>query len=266
MSARYTHGHHESVLRSHTQRSAENSAAYLLPHLRPGMTLLDAGCGPGTITADLALRVAPGRVVAVDAATGVLAQAEGHARDRGITTISFQEADVYALPFPGATFDAAHAHQVLQHLADPVAALRELRRVTRPGGVVAVRDVDYASMVWAPLDPRLDRWLALYRAVARRNGGEPDAARHLRAWALAAGFSEVTVTGSSWTWADEEMCAWWGGLWADRATKSDFAPQAVNFGLTTREEMDEIADAFRAWAAAPAAFWSMLHGEVIARV
>src|SRR6188472_2086916 len=64
----YTHGHHESVLRSHEWRTAENSAAYLLPHLQPGMDLLDVGCGPGTITLDLARLVAPGHVVGVDAA------------------------------------------------------------------------------------------------------------------------------------------------------------------------------------------------------
>ena len=73
----YTHGHHESVLRSHTWRTAENSSAYLLPHLRAGQSLLDVGCGPGTITADLALLVAPGEVVGLDAGAEVVAQAAG---------------------------------------------------------------------------------------------------------------------------------------------------------------------------------------------
>jgi ubiquinone/menaquinone biosynthesis C-methylase UbiE len=62
----YTHGHHESVLRSHRWRTVENSAAYLVPFLRPGLDLLDVGCGPGSITQDFATRVAPGRVCGLD--------------------------------------------------------------------------------------------------------------------------------------------------------------------------------------------------------
>ena len=71
----YTHGHHESVLRSHRWRTVENSAAYLIPHLRPGLSLLDVGCGPGTITADFAGRLAPGRVCGIDPSADVVAAA-----------------------------------------------------------------------------------------------------------------------------------------------------------------------------------------------
>src|SRR5947209_9742832 len=112
----YTHGHHESVLRAHTWRTAENSAAYLLPHLRSGLDLLDVGCGPGTITVDLATRVAPGRVVGIDASDDVITQA----RQLEANNVSFAVGDVYALDFPDESFDVVHAHQVLQHLADPV--------------------------------------------------------------------------------------------------------------------------------------------------
>ncbi len=94
---------------------------------------------------------------------------------------------MHALELPAASFDVVHAHQVLQHVADPVAALREMARVTRPGGVVAVRDSDYAAFAWYPRLPGLDRWLALYEDAARANGGEPDAGRRLLAWAHAAG-------------------------------------------------------------------------------
>src|ERR1700761_9243921 len=190
--ATYTHGHHESVLRGHQRRSAEDSAAYLLPYLKPGLSVLDVGCGPGTITADLAALAAPGLVTAVDESADVLDVARAEAGGRDLSTVSFATADVHQLDFPDATFDVVHAHQVLQHVADPVAALREMRRVCAPGGVVAARDGDYSGFTWYPELPGLDRWRELYLAAARANGGEPDAGRRLLAWAHAAGADDVT--------------------------------------------------------------------------
>ena len=149
----YTHGHAESVLRSHRWRTVENSAAYLLPHLRPGVDLLDVGCGPGTITIDLAQRVAPGRVVGIDAAADAIDAARAAAREAGRRNLELATGDVYALDHADDSFDVVHAHQVLQHLADPVAALREMRRVCRPDGVVAARDSIYRAMTWYPASP-----------------------------------------------------------------------------------------------------------------
>src|SRR4051812_18442352 len=142
MDAVYTHGHHESVLRSHRWRTAENSAAYLLPHLAPGRSLLDVGSGPGTITVDLARRVAPGRVTAVEVTAEALELTRAEAAAQGLDTIDYAVADVHDLDRGDDSFDVVHAHQVLQHVADPVRALEEMRRVCRPGGVVAARDSD----------------------------------------------------------------------------------------------------------------------------
>ncbi|MFZ3473866.1 class I SAM-dependent methyltransferase [Streptomyces sp. 4.24] len=262
----YTHGHHESVLRSHRWRTARNSAAYLIGELRPGMAVLDVGCGPGTITADLAELVGPGgRVTAVDAAPDVVEQAAAYAKERGLATIGFATADVHALDFPDHSFDVVHAHQVLQHVGDPVQALREMRRVCRPGGIVAVRDADYAAMTWYPRTPGLEEWLSLYRRVARANGGEPDAGRRLRAWARAAGFTDVTCTATSWCYATEEEAAWWSSLWADRTTASAYAGIATGGGHATEAELAAVAEAWHTWGASPDAWFSVLNGEVIAR-
>lgn len=264
----YTHGHHESVLRSHRRRDAANSAAYLLPHLRPDIALLDVGCGPGTITIDLAARITEGRVVGIDRAEEVVALARETAaadgRDLG-SRLEFRAADCYALPFDDDAFDVVHAHQVLQHLPDPVAALAEMRRVCAPHGIVAARDSDYAGMTWYPRLPELHRWLGLYRATARRNGAEPDAGRQLLAWAHAAGFSEVTPSASAWCFATPEDRQWWGGLWAERITGSAVATQIIDYGFATADELAEIAVAWRAWAADPDAWFAVVHGEVLCR-
>ncbi|MGH9091150.1 MAG: methyltransferase domain-containing protein [Acidimicrobiales bacterium] len=261
----YLHGHHESVLRSHEWRTAENSAGYLLGELRPGMDLLDAGCGPGTVTVDLARRVAPGRVLGVDASAEVVARAAAAATDAGGASVAFAVGDAYALDLDDRSFDVAHAHQLLQHLERPVEALAELRRVLRPGGLLAVRDADYAAFAWSPAHPALDRWLDLYRRLARRAGGEPDAGRHLLGWVQAAGFDEPRATSSTWTFADPASRAWWGGLWADRVLRSAFADRARDQGLAGDHELEAMAGAWRGWAEAPDGWFAVLHGEVLAR-
>ncbi len=261
----YTHGHHESVLRSHQWRTAANSAAYLLPHLTPGMRVLDIGCGPGTITLDLAGHVAPGPVVGIDVVPEPLEVARAEATARGDATTTFALGDVYALDAADGAFDVVHAHQVLQHLSDPVAALREMRRVCRPGGLVAGRDADYAAMTWYPADERLDAWLALYEEIARGNDAEPDAARHLLAWAHTAGFEDVTCSASTWCFASADERAWWGGLWADRVTSSALAEQALARGLATPERLAELSQAWRDWAAHPDGWFAVVNGEILAR-
>jgi 2-polyprenyl-3-methyl-5-hydroxy-6-metoxy-1,4-benzoquinol methylase len=261
----YTHGHAEPVLQSHRWRTAENSAAYLLPSLRPGLDLLDVGCGPGTITVDLAARVAPGRVLGLDVSPDPLAEAQTAAAAAGVA-VEFEVGDVYALEIEDGSFDVVHAHQVLQHLTDPVAALREMARVCRPGGVVAVRDVDYAAFVTFPPDDGLDRWLDLYHRVARRNGAEPDAGRRLLAWAHAAGLRDTVATTSSWCYASPAEREWWGNSWAGRATASAFAEQAVAYGLATPAELEEIAEAWRRWRDADDGWLGMMHGELLIRI
>lgn len=259
----YTHGHHDSVLRSHRWRTAENSAGYLLPRLRPGMEVLDVGCGPGTITVDLAARVGSGRVVGIDRSEDVVAEA----RAAGVNAsrpVEFAVGDVYALDFPDDSFDVVHAHQVLQHLSDPVPALGEMRRVCRPGGVVAVRDSDYSSFGWGPLDSRLDDWLATYRALAKGNDAEPDAGRFLLGWAHQAGFGEVDASASVWCFATAADREWWGELWADRVQASAFAGQAIERGLADADTLADWADAFRTWASSPDGCFTVVHGEILA--
>jgi ubiquinone/menaquinone biosynthesis C-methylase UbiE len=261
----YTHGHAESVLQSHRWRTADNSAGYLLPLLRPGLDLLDVGCGPGTITVDLAARVAPGRVVGIDVSADPLAEARMVA-DRAGVEVTFEVGDVYALGVDDDSFDVVHAHQVLQHLTDPVAALREMARVCRPGGVIAVRDVDYGAFVTFPADDGLDRWLDLYHRVARRNGAEPDAGRRLLSWAHAAGLRDTVASASTYCYASPEEREWWGNSWAGRATSSSFAEQAVAYGLASTDDLEEIAAAWLRWRDADDAWLGMLHGELLIRV
>jgi SAM-dependent methyltransferase len=256
----YTHGHHSAVLRSHQSRTAQSSAKYLLDKLEPGLRLLDVGCGPGTITADLAALVAPGRVVAIDASAEVLEKARQVVEERGLDNVELAVGDVNALAFPDHSFDVVHAHQVLQHLADPVGALREMKRV---GGLVALRDVDYEAMTWFPENPGLDLWLEVYRKTARRNGGEPDAGRRLLHWARRAGLTDVRCTATTWCYATPEEREFWSGMWAERIMQPGIGDAAVAFGYASEKDRAVIADAWRQWGASEDGWFAITHGEVL---
>ena len=264
--ARYTHGHSAAVLSAHSRRGAADSAAYLLAHLSAGMDLLDVGCGPASITADLAERVAPGRVVALDAASDALQAARATLSERGLSEqVELTCGDVMALPFEDASFDVVHAHQVLQHLADPVGALAEMRRLTRPGGMVAVRDAVYSAMTWFPEPAGMEQWRSVYMATARANGGEPDAGSRLLSWARAAGFTDVTASASTWCYATPADRTWQSQTWAQRCLTS-FGPRAVELGLADRADLEAMAQGWRQWGASEDAWFVVVHGEVLARV
>ena len=261
----YSHGHHSSVVGVHAARTAADSAAYLIPYLEPGMAVLEVGCGPGSITADFANLVDPGPVTGLDPSEDVVAAARELAAGRGLANVEFTAGNVYDLDYPDGTFDVVHAHQVLQHLTDPVAALREMRRVTRPGGLVAVRDADFHGMSWYPELPELAEWMDLYQRIARGNGAEPDAGRRLTAWTLDAGVAEYEPSASNWLYATPERRAWLGNGWADRVLHSAFAEQALERELTDAAGLTRLAGGWRRWTQAPDGWFLIPSGEIIAR-
>ncbi|KAK6533350.1 hypothetical protein TWF694_002300 [Orbilia ellipsospora] len=251
----YLHGHHSSVLSSHSWRTIHNSAAYLLPYLKPyttsqePTTLLDAGCGPGTITCDLAAHLPNTQVTGIDVT--ILDSCAPLAASRKLKNITFKEADVFNLPFPDNSFDIIHLHQVLQHLpTPPVAAIKELLRVCKPNGIVAARDGDFGAFTWYPESKPLDNWRRVYISTAKAIGAEPLAGRMLHKWFMEAGVQRehITCSSSCWTYSSPQEREWWGGIWAERTVKSSFAGLAVKEGIVgSEEELKEVAEAWREW-------------------
>jgi SAM-dependent methyltransferase len=259
----YTYGHTDAVVDVHAARTAAREAAFLLPHLRPGMRLLDVGCGPGTITLGLAAAVAPGSSVGLDLEPGVLERGRREADARGVRNLRFEVGQAYALPFPDGSFDAVFAHTLLEHVDDPPRALREARRVLVPGGVLGVRDCDWGSGVFAPADPLVAHAMELYARVWRHNGGHPHLGRELRALLLATGFTRVVSSASfRWdgSWGDSRS---FGRLLADRLALPNFADPTLRFGWSDPDSLHNTIAACRAWSERPDAFAAMVMVEAV---
>ena len=236
------------------QRSAAQEAAFFVSHLRPGMRLLDAGCGPGSITVDLAALVAPGQVVGIDAQPSQVEQARALASARGAANACFEVADAYQLPFADEAFDAAFAHGVLMHLHDPLRGLTALRRVLRPGGVIGIRDPDLGALLHTPTTPLLETWLTLRVRVRQHNGGDPFIGRRHRALLQQAGFvaveagATVTSAGSAETLARHRafLQAQWVGIARNALALGWIEPATVAATAAAIDDWTRRPDAFAA--------------------
>ena len=264
--ATYSHGHHESVVEDHARRTAKDSAGYLIPHIKPTDTILDVGCGPGTITADLAALAPHGNVIGCDAVESVLHQASEYAASRGLTNVTFQKVDANILPFDDNSFDIVHCHQVLQHVKNPVVILKEMRRVAKPGGLVAAREADYKTFAWYPELPEIARWMELYQKVARANGGEPNAGRYCHIWAREAGFElgAIEATWDVWRYSGVRAQQF-GRSWSGRILQPGFLATAEREKFATEDEIKNISEAWKQWGDHQQAFIAIPHGEILCR-
>ncbi len=233
-------------------RKAKREAAFLLPHLRPGMRLLDVGCGPGSITLGLAQAVFPGQVVGIDRQPAQIDSARALAVSRGIHNVRFEVATVYELPFASDSFDVAFANGVIMHLREPLRALCEMRRILRPGGIAAVRDPDWGTSVHAPMTPRLQQWIELAARVREFNGGNPYLARHYRQLLLDAGFVRTEASGTVNVAGSLDETRRHGAFL--QAQRLGLAPTALGRGWLERAELEALSTEIDAWAVRPDAF------------
>ena len=243
----------------HARRTG-GAAAFLAPQLHAGMRLIDCGCGPGSITVDLARAVAPGDAIGIDLRADALTQGRTLARERGIANLAFQAASVYQLPYADDSFDAAFACAVLQHLSAPVAALREIRQVLRPGGVVGIVDGSSAITFRYPTSPLLEAWDRLRVLQREHNEERSSDALQLRALLREAGFARTQASGQMATEAGLPA----GSLEETRRVAEDhlirlrgvLGELAVAQGWATRAELEQMAKALIAWGEAPDAFYA----------
>jgi len=241
-------------------RDAATFLPFLLEHLRPGMDVLDAGCGVGSIALDLAPTVAPGRVAGVDVDRGQIEAARTAADERDVENAEFAVGSIYALPYDDASFDVVYANAVLLYLREPVRALAELRRVLRPGGLAAACDDDPGTIIMSPERPELRRAIELFARTVAYESGDTRHARRLRGLMLEAGFARTQgIAHAPEVYGDAASTRWFADFAAGAMSASTMADVIVDEGWATRAELDAIVAALYDWGDQPDAFASWLY-------
>jgi ubiquinone/menaquinone biosynthesis C-methylase UbiE len=245
-------------VRALQDRTLATCASFLLPYLRPGMTVLDCGCGPGVMTIEIAERVAPGQVVGIDIDPGQCARAQALAADRGVTNVRFEPADVYALPYPDASFDVMFSHALVTHLSEPIRALVESRRVLKPDGVLAPSGNEFDAVALSPDDSPMKRLMALYARLLTHNGGSRVCVRHLRGALLEAGFARVEGHADHSEYGAPEQLRSIAAAYAAIARGSSFVETVVGQGWADQAEMAALPDEVLRWGEHPDAFMAVM--------
>jgi ubiquinone/menaquinone biosynthesis C-methylase UbiE len=254
---------HDYHTRRLNRRTAKVAAAFFLPYLRPGMRLLDCGCGPGTITTGLVGAVTPGEVVGIDPLTHRLDLARAAAAAQGIENVRFEQGDMHALPFEDGSFDAAFVHAVMEHIGEPVAALAEVRRVLKPGGVIGVRSSTHAEALQWPDSELMRAQMAIFARQKATEGANWWIAPSLREHLRAAGFSRVVGSASVETFGTTEETRQFAGEVVQAVTGSDTMADALVRGFTDADEVARFKDRWLAWGEHTDAFYAATWCEAI---
>ena len=261
----YTMGYGPEFQKMLERRNAADCTAHLLPHLRPGMRLLDLGCGPGTISVGLAAAVAPGALHGIDMEASQIEMANAAAKAGGHGKAVFQVGDATDLPFEDASFDVAHCHALLNHAPDTQAVLAEVKRVLKPGGLFAAREVIGDSSLFEPaFEMGISGWSTFLKMLAA-NGGHPQMGKELKRALFDAGFTDIHATASFEPYNTADDLAFLRGLiigWFFAPTTME---AAIKHGLATQEQFEAWRQSLEDWVTKPGAFAAFAWGEAIGR-
>jgi SAM-dependent methyltransferase len=259
----YSVGHRPAAIGYMARRTAERNAQFALSHFSSGGSLLDCGCGPGSITLGLARHVAPGQVSGIDLEPSQVELARANAAEAGLSNVSFEVADVCLLPFADEQFDLVFCHTVLCHLANAETATSEMHRVLKRGGCIAIRDIIASRCIYWPESAKLLRGEVLLQKVIAHAGGDRDCGVRLGRLLSVAGFNDVFMSASydlPRSLAEKRV---YFASEGDLIENSAMGEACVAQGWASREELSEIAAEWRSFGNMPDTLFALPFGEAL---
>ncbi|MCY3801835.1 MAG: class I SAM-dependent methyltransferase [Chloroflexi bacterium] len=260
----YTMGFGEEYLQALRRFTAESHARHLLPYLRSGLRVLDFGCGPGAISAGLAKAIAPGELHGVDVKESQVALARKVARAGKHANATFHVADVTDLPFEDGFFDAAHGHSILMHVPDTQAALAEVKRVLKPGGIISCREMICESCFTYPDFGVIRNSWDMFEDLLVADDGHPQMGKQMKGHLVRAGFESIRMSASFSTYSTPEDVAFIYSLANQWFLSPEITEAAIKYGASTEELCNDIRASYDKWKRHPAAFCAIAYGEAIA--
>lgn len=255
----------DALLEFFSQRHARTHAAFFISQLKPGMKVLDCGCGPGSITLDLAELVFPGKVIGIDIESRHIDWAKQLQLDRKVQNAKFLVADLNDLPFDNGTFDAAFAHGVVEYFKDPVHAFDEIRRVLKDDGVLGARHGDWGGFLFATKNKYAKKAMSIFVKMVKKNGGNPLFGRYQSAYLKMAGFSKVESSASYDCWTPTlEGARRVGEFMKAYFTSKEFVIPALKYGLVDKKILPKVQSAFDDWGIDENVFAAEAWGEAVA--
>jgi ubiquinone/menaquinone biosynthesis C-methylase UbiE len=259
----YTMGYGSSATAIMGQRSAKSHAAFFLPYLKPGMKLLDCGCGPGTITLGFAEVVSPGSAVGTEIEESQVAIARANAIKLNVPNVSFKVGSIYSLPFEDESFDAVFISAILGNLQEPLKGIRELHRVLKPGGVIGVKEFDHGGDIAYPIDAGIQKYIELYLRLRRENGHDGEAGRKIGVYLTAAGFREPKLSAGYENVSEPEILR--GMAQLNIGLLSDgWANEYIQRGWATTQDIDEMSQSWLKFSKTPGALLAVTWCEAVA--
>jgi ubiquinone/menaquinone biosynthesis C-methylase UbiE len=244
-------------------RTAERNAGFFLPYLRPGMRVLDVGCGAGSITVGFAPAVSPGEVVGIEIDEGQVDLGSNRATQMGLHNVRFEPGDVHSLPYPDASFDAAFAHAVIEHVDRPQHAVEEMLRVVKPGGFIGIRTTAAGGILFAPMTPPLREAWDIYLRFRQHNGGNPFIGAHLKTLLRDAGVASVKWSASYDVWSTPEEVHSFMDVHLAEMAGPRIVEQATTLGWVGPEHFKVAQTAIHKWGQDPDAIFAVAMGEAV---
>ena len=262
---RYTMGYSGEFQKLLSRRSVATNAAHLLPHLRPGLRVLDFGCGPGTISMGLAKAVEPGELHGIDMEESQIKMARAAASADGQDNAIFHTGDVTDLPFENDSFDVAHCHTVLMHVPDTQAVLAEVKRVLKPGGLISSREMIGASTFFEPELGDIGEAIGTFFKLLKANGAHPQMGKELKRVFIEAGFSDIHASASFDYYGTPGDIAFFYNFVGNWFFSPDTVKAATKFKLATPAQFVDWRRTVARWKEVPGAFAAIAMGEATGR-